>query len=64
MQEFRKPYVLLVPRTPEPQPWRPSLPLLDLTPDFAIMLEVGEPTKSRAYVVPLQPISNVILSPG
>jgi hypothetical protein len=40
------------------------LPLLDLTPDFAITLDVGEPMKVPAFVVPLQPISNVILSLG
>ncbi|KAG1861552.1 hypothetical protein DFJ58DRAFT_839688 [Suillus subalutaceus] len=32
-----------------------------LTPDFATKLEVGEPMKNRAFVVPLQPISNSLL---
>lgn len=39
-------------------------PLYYLTPDFAITLEVGEPMKSGAFIVPRQPISNVILSLG
>lgn len=42
------------------------LPLLDLTPDFAITLEVGQRQRVPVSlsVLPLQPISNVILSLG